>query len=185
MSQFTSDFNVHGKWQNYPSPAKWSAEIEKQVYALYHGQRTEAVTYQFTPTSWGHGRVLQTCQVYMEPDGLLMVDTGSRSENGKYRFMLVSKNRNANNPFRAPVSQPAQENKELQPASISTPVTQEAKADDKSCVVCMVGKKDHIILPCMHMCLCADCVKPLLESTKKCPMCREPVTSQNIKKVFG
>eukprot|EP00808_Paulinella_micropora_P010452 g65698.t1 len=51
--------------------------------------------------------------------------------------------------------------------------------DEKTCVVCLEGKRDHAILMCMHVCLCAQCGSQKMEA---CPICRAPVTA--IKRVF-
>ena len=41
------------------------------------------------------------------------------------------------------------------------------------CAVCLYNKRDTIILPCYHMCLCASCGNMIrAQSSKKCPMCR-------------
>jgi len=52
---------------------------------------------------------------------------------------------------------------------------------DEECVVCLENKKTHVISPCMHMCLCADCAKPHVIKNK-CPLCRTAV--QGITEVF-
>eukprot|EP01084_Bolivina_argentea_P319541 554236_1 len=44
---------------------------------------------------------------------------------------------------------------------------------DKECVVCMHNIKDHICVPCGHMCLCKDC-KNMIDG--KCPMCQAQCT---------
>ncbi len=54
------------------------------------------------------------------------------------------------------------------------------------CVVCLERPKTHIILPCGHKCLCAQCAADeyapeedgwsrVGKSKTVCPMCREPV----------
>lgn len=48
---------------------------------------------------------------------------------------------------------------------------------DKQCTVCTVAAKTHIIMPCRHYCLCADCVAELNSmEIKKCPICRGGIT---------
>lgn len=46
--------------------------------------------------------------------------------------------------------------------------------DDKlECAVCLCNKRDTVIIPCYHLCLCASCGNMLrVQSYKKCPMCR-------------
>ena len=44
------------------------------------------------------------------------------------------------------------------------------------CVVCFDAPKDHIIVPCGHMCVCASCAEQLTKTrTPTCPVCREPI----------
>ena len=41
------------------------------------------------------------------------------------------------------------------------------------CAICLSNKRDTVIIPCYHMCLCASCGNMLrAQATKKCPMCR-------------
>ena len=57
---------------------------------------------------------------------------------------------------------------------------------DLDCVVCLDEKKDHVCLPCGHVCLCAACVLRLGSRPKqkksKCPMCEKDV--DDILKVY-
>jgi len=41
------------------------------------------------------------------------------------------------------------------------------------CVVCRENKKDSLLLPCRHLCLCSNCVKSY--SFPDCPVCRQKV----------
>ena len=45
--------------------------------------------------------------------------------------------------------------------------------EEHLCVVCEDAKKSVIILPCKHMCLCANCAD--FDRIKECPMCRAKV----------
>lgn len=38
------------------------------------------------------------------------------------------------------------------------------------CVVCLDGKKTHLLVPCGHLCLCENCSNQLNDG--KCPICR-------------
>ena len=44
---------------------------------------------------------------------------------------------------------------------------------DAQCVICFEGVRDHLCLPCKHLCVCARCVAGTSLAT--CPMCRQPV----------
>ena len=48
---------------------------------------------------------------------------------------------------------------------------------EEQCVICMSEPRDTAVLPCRHMCMCADCAKALREQTNKCPICRRQVES--------
>jgi len=51
--------------------------------------------------------------------------------------------------------------------------------EEVQCVVCMDERKQHVMMPCMHMCVCEACAQRLLEvqTTPLCPVCRTPVES--------
>jgi hypothetical protein len=50
-----------------------------------------------------------------------------------------------------------------------------SEADEHLCVICEDGKKQVVILPCKHMCLCKACAD--FDKIKECPMCRTKVES--------
>ncbi|CAI5995616.1 unnamed protein product [Closterium sp. NIES-65] len=54
---------------------------------------------------------------------------------------------------------------------------EEDEVAGKECVICMSAPRDTTVLPCRHMCMCADCAKVLRYQTNKCPICRQPVQS--------
>ena len=45
-------------------------------------------------------------------------------------------------------------------------------AEETQCVVCMDAPKNHVVLPCMHMCVCEACAQLLRD---RCPVCRGPI----------
>jgi len=48
--------------------------------------------------------------------------------------------------------------------------------EERLCVVCDDAKKQVILLPCQHMCLCKNCADTCLFKTmKECPMCRAEI----------
>eukprot|EP00808_Paulinella_micropora_P008967 g17939.t1 len=61
------------------------------------------------------------------------------------------------------------------------------KRDDKgqdkdlTCVVCLDGDRTHILLDCMHFCLCGDCASKKSD-LRRCPLCRSYVSE--IRRVY-
>ena len=55
--------------------------------------------------------------------------------------------------------------------------------DDDQCVMCFDAPKDHIIIPCGHVCVCEACAKQLTQmENPSCPICRTAI--QHTNKVF-
>jgi hypothetical protein len=49
-------------------------------------------------------------------------------------------------------------------------------SEETMSVVCFDAPKDHAIVPCGHMCVCARCAEQLTKTrTPTCPVCREPI----------
>ena len=48
--------------------------------------------------------------------------------------------------------------------------------EERLCVVCEVGKKNILLMPCKHICLCKSCADSFLsDKIKECPMCRTKI----------
>ena len=47
---------------------------------------------------------------------------------------------------------------------------------EKECVICMSNPRNTCVLPCRHVCCCAECANTLRLSTDRCPVCRKPMT---------
>ena len=47
--------------------------------------------------------------------------------------------------------------------------------EEMLCVVCQSVKKTILLQPCNHLCLCVNCVEPVLGQNRICPMCRKYV----------
>jgi hypothetical protein len=55
--------------------------------------------------------------------------------------------------------------------------------EEDQCVLCFDAPKDHIILPCFHVCVCEACASLLTQMEKpSCPICRTAIQQTN--KVF-
>jgi hypothetical protein len=49
-------------------------------------------------------------------------------------------------------------------------------AEETQCVVCFDAPKDHLVLPCKHLCVCEACAEQLTKMrTPTCPVCRGPI----------
>lgn len=44
--------------------------------------------------------------------------------------------------------------------------------EDEICIICMDSKKDTVFGPCGHFNCCEECAGSILNTTKKCPICR-------------
>jgi len=55
--------------------------------------------------------------------------------------------------------------------------------EETQCVVCFDAPKDHILVPCYHLCVCEACANLLTQMDKPtCPICRAAIQQTN--KVF-
>lgn len=52
---------------------------------------------------------------------------------------------------------------------------EESLDDNNLCVICMLNECDTLLLPCRHLCLCAECADRLRIRSNKCPVCRQLV----------
>lgn len=62
--------------------------------------------------------------------------------------------------------------------SRSTPEENDDLPDWQRCVVCLVRNREVIVLPCGHVCLCADCMVLINRQNtlqRNCPMCRRRI----------
>lgn len=46
---------------------------------------------------------------------------------------------------------------------------------NRECVVCLSMRRDTLLLPCRHMCLCLPCAESLCLQSDKCPICRQGI----------
>jgi len=45
------------------------------------------------------------------------------------------------------------------------------------CVICLEAKKNTMILPCRHLCLCHNCALHVNIGMNKCPICRYSISA--------
>jgi hypothetical protein len=68
-------------------------------------------------------------------------------------------------------------------ARLGSSVMPPAAPEETMCVVCFDAPKDHIIVPCFHLCVCEACANLLTQMDKPtCPICRAAIQQTN--KVF-
>ena len=51
-----------------------------------------------------------------------------------------------------------------------------AEGESRECVICMTNERNTCVLPCRHICCCAECANTLRLQTDRCPVCREVMT---------
>jgi hypothetical protein len=72
---------------------------------------------------------------------------------------------------------------QLGSSSVATPAAPHPNAEETLCVVCFDAPKDHIIVPCYHLCVCEACANlPTQMDKPTCPICRSAIQQTN--KVF-
>jgi len=59
-------------------------------------------------------------------------------------------------------------------AAAGAPV-EDVDAPGAECVVCLTDPREVFVLPCRHLCLCADCAPDYKRQWNKCPICRKTV----------
>jgi hypothetical protein len=67
-------------------------------------------------------------------------------------------------------------------AEVAVPRAGIAAAEERTCVICDDNAAELAIVPCGHVCLCAECCDTLLVVGPSCPMCRGVI--QSTLKVF-
>lgn len=53
--------------------------------------------------------------------------------------------------------------------------TGESELQSGECVICFDGPQTAVCVPCGHNAVCMDCAQELLDTTRLCPVCRQPV----------
>jgi hypothetical protein len=64
----------------------------------------------------------------------------------------------------------------LPPLKKTTHVPQPQVQENEECVICRTNKRQYIILPCCHYCLCTTCSQIPIND---CPLCREKINKIN------
>ena len=80
------------------------------------------------------------------------------------------------NDMLTPTAEIAAGSSKLRLAGMVDPAPQEAEDNENLCIVCEESKKQVILLPCKHICLCKKCAAGCLFKTlNECPMCRAKI----------
>eukprot|EP01083_Nonionella_stella_P258671 883850_1 len=62
---------------------------------------------------------------------------------------------------------------------------EDVTTNEDECVVCYDPPKDHMIMPCCHVCLCPECAEenfPPPHDGQKCPLCSKDIN--DIRQVY-
>ena len=59
--------------------------------------------------------------------------------------------------------------------AILAPQMEQAAIMPSECVICTDAVADHVLVPCGHKCICADCGDLLKTGNQPCPMCRAEI----------
>ena len=51
-----------------------------------------------------------------------------------------------------------------------------SEGEGSECVICMTNTRDTCVMPCRHVCCCAECANTLRLQSDRCPVCRELIT---------
>lgn len=99
------------------------------------------------------------------------LDQMSRDFNERRKATIVALNEIPTKPLYSKVC--SSETSSGETSSGATAVTDELTDDDRySCKICKCDRASFVLLPCMHVVACQDCVEPLKSSTNTCPVCR-------------
>jgi len=63
------------------------------------------------------------------------------------------------------------------PSEIGNVEYNEEDINGTDCVICLSEPRDTTVLPCRHLCLCSRCAEVLRINSRRCPICRQPVSS--------
>ncbi|KAJ9452762.1 putative E3 ubiquitin-protein ligase LUL2 [Diplonema papillatum] len=64
-----------------------------------------------------------------------------------------------------------------EPSLAAIDVSGDDDGEGHTCVICISEPRDTTIMPCRHMCLCAECADSLRKTSNKCPLCRTTISS--------
>lgn len=48
------------------------------------------------------------------------------------------------------------------------------------CCICLDQYSSIVLFPCNHLCLCSECCNLVLKDKKKCPLCRQVISTTQI-----
>lgn len=54
----------------------------------------------------------------------------------------------------------------------------EVISEEKLCVVCLEAEKNHLFIPCGHMCVCEKCSCDVINTKANCPICRGQILNK-------
>ncbi|XP_065895885.1 uncharacterized protein [Dysidea avara] len=110
-----------------------------------------------------------------EEHGFNLTKINAENENNMDENHMNENNMNENRMEPIVISSESDEEEDLEHQRMLLDET--AKVNVDLCRICTVDKRDCVILPCGHAGICTTCAKKVEESKKKCPFCREDITS--------
>jgi len=108
------------------------------------------------------------CEFDLCPDCLKKYQAGSLAQQGPSQ----SNNREVPSIQEKPKQSIASVKKE------ETKQNKEIISEEKLCVVCLEAEKNHLFIPCGHMCVCEKCSCEVIKTKANCPVCREKIQSK-------
>jgi hypothetical protein len=156
---FTSDFyltpiNIKAK----EGFATWHKDTDPSVHDLMDGHRVEPVLYTRKRIVNNQYQDCQDCQVFREDE----------NKDGTYNIILLPGDGSKYSVIRK---------------STINKIKDETTEDETIvCIICLVFKKNHAMIPCGHIVSCTRCVRDLLDNDNRCPICR--VVTTQVLRVF-
>mmetsp|Transcript_55022 Transcript_55022/g.126568 ORF Transcript_55022/g.126568 Transcript_55022/m.126568 type:complete len:143 (-) Transcript_55022:34-462(-) len=59
-----------------------------------------------------------------------------------------------------------------QPSNLELSNSSVLEEEARTCAICLDEPSSHVLIPCGHFCLCAQCAHVVLSGSRQCPMCR-------------
>lgn len=81
------------------------------------------------------------------------------------------------------ISEESFESRKQHTASGAVPAPVGSSENDRDCVICCDEPVTHVVMDCMHLCLCAGCADHMSKSKHDCPICRGSI--REVRRIFS